>query len=97
MEKLYEAVGLPPTAPAGTSRVAVPVYKGSTQVGRATSTTWSPILKKLIALATIDAPHFATGTRLEMEITVDAVRHRARATVVPTPFFNPPKDALPNL
>ena len=89
VEKLYEAVGLPPTAPAGTSRVAVPVYKGSTQVGRATSTAWSPVLKKLIALATIDAPHFAVGTRLEMEMTVDAVRHRAKATVVPTPFFNP--------
>ncbi len=89
VEKLYDAVGLPPTAPAGTSRVAVPVYKGSTQVGRATSTTWSPVMKKLIALATIDAPHFAAGTRLEMEITVDAVRHQAAATVVPTPFFSP--------
>jgi aminomethyltransferase len=89
VEKLYEAVGLPPTAPAGTSRVAVPVYKGRSQVGRATSTTWSSTLKKLIALATIDAPHYAVGTLVEMEITVEAVRHRATATVVPTPFFNP--------
>jgi hypothetical protein len=24
-----------------------------------------------------------------MEMTVEAVRHRATATVVPTPFFNP--------
>lgn len=96
VEKLYEAVGLPPTAPAGTSRVAVPVYKRGTQVGRATSTAWSPVLKKLIALATIDTPHFYMGARLEMEMTVDAVRHRAKATVVPTPFFNPPrKTALP--
>ena len=89
VEKLYEAVGLPPTAPAATSRVAVPIYKGRSQVGRATSTTWSTTLKKLIALATIDAPHHAIGTRLEMEMTVEAVRHRATATVVPTPFFNP--------
>ena len=89
VEKLYEAVGLPPTAPAATSRVAVPIYKGRSQVGRATSTTWSTTLKKLIALATIDAPHYAVGTRLEMEMTVEAVRHRATATVVPTPFFNP--------
>ena len=89
VEKLYEGVGLPPTAPAGTSRVAVPVYKGGWQVGRATSTTWSTTLKKLIALATVDSPHFATGTRLEVEMTVEAVRHRAGATVVPTPFFNP--------
>ena len=89
VEKLYEAVGLPPTAPAATSRVAVPVYKGRTQVGRATSTTWSTILKKLIALATIDTPHYAIGTTVEMEMTVEAVRHRATATVVQTPFFNP--------
>ena len=89
VEKLYEAVGLPPTAPAATSRVAVPVYKGRTQVGRATSTTWSTTLKKLIALATVDAPHYALGTKVEMEITVEAVRHRATATVVNTPFFNP--------
>ena len=91
VEALHEAVGLPPTAPAGTSRVAVPVYKGGAQVGRATSTAWSPTLKKLIALATVDRPHFTVGTRLEMEVTVDAARHRAAATVVPTPFFNPPR------
>ncbi len=89
VEKLYEAVGLPPTAPAATSRVAVPVYQGRVQVGRATSTTWSSTLKKLIALATIDTPHYLPGTKLEMEMTVEAVRHRATATVVPTPFFNP--------
>lgn len=91
VEKLHESVGLPPTAPAATSRVAVPVYRGGTQVGRATSTTWSTTLKKLIALATIDQPHFAIGTTLEMEITVEAVRHRARATVVKMPFFDPPR------
>ena len=32
------------------------------QVGRATTTTWSPVLKKMIALATVDRPHFAEGT-----------------------------------
>ena len=91
VERLYDSVGLPPTAPAGTSRVAVPVYRGRSQIGRATSTTWSTTLKKLIALATVDAPHYAIGTPLEMEMTVEAVRHRATATVVETPFFNPPR------
>jgi aminomethyltransferase len=89
VEKLYDAVGLPPTAPSTASRVAVPVYKDGKQVGRATSTTWSTMLKKMIALATVDAPHFAPGTRLKLEITVEAVRHAATATVVKTPFFNP--------
>jgi aminomethyltransferase len=95
VERLYEAVGLPPTAPATASRVPVPVYRDGKQVGRATSTTWSTTLKKMIALATIDAPHYAIGTRLKLEITVDAVRHAATATVVKTPFFNPARKTAP--
>lgn len=91
VERLYERVGLPPTAPAATSRVAVPVYHSGRHVGRATSTTWSTSLKKLIALATVNAPHHALGTKLQMEMTIDAVRHTATATVVKTPFFNPPR------
>jgi len=89
VEALYEAVGLPPAVAAQTSRVPVPVYSGRTQIGRATSTTWSTTLKKMIALATLDRPYFAMGSRTEMEVTVEAVRHRAPARVVPTPFFNP--------
>jgi aminomethyltransferase len=46
VEALYEKVGLPPAVAAQTSRVAVPVYRGGTQVGRATSTTWSTTLKR---------------------------------------------------
>ena len=98
VEQLYEAVGLPPTAPATASRVAVPIYKNGRQVGRATSTTWSTTLKKLIALATIEAPHHAMGSTLEFEITVEAERHTAAASVVKTPFFNPArKTAAPQI
>ncbi len=98
VEALYETIAMPPQVPATASRVAVPVYKQGRQVGRATTTTWSPVLKKLIALATIDAPHFGDGTALDFEITVEAVRHRVPATVVRTPFFNPKrKTALPAL
>ncbi len=91
VEKLYEAVGLPPTAAAATSRVAVPVFRDGHQVGRATSTTWSTSLKKLIALATVNSPHHTVGTSLQMEVTVEAVRYTATAAVVKTPFFNPPR------
>jgi aminomethyltransferase len=89
VERLYENLGLPPTVGATASRVAVPVYKDGRQVGKATSTTWSPVLKKLIALATIDRPHYADGTGLEVEVTVEAVRHRVPARAVSPPFFNP--------
>jgi aminomethyltransferase len=89
VEAIYERVGLAPSVPAATSRVPVPVYHDGRQVGRATSTTWSTTLKKLIALATVDRPHVGIGSKLQMEMTVEAVRHKVTATVVPTPFFNP--------
>ncbi len=89
VEKLYEAVGLPPMTQATASRVAVPVFSGGKQIGRMTSSTWSPVLKQMIGLATVSAAHAAAGTKIEVEHTVDVVRHRVPATVVPTPFFNP--------
>ena len=89
VEAIYDRVGLAPVAPAAASRVHVPVFRDGRQVGRATTTTWSPTLKRMIALATIDAPHFAEGTVLQVEMTVEAVRHHVRAAVVKTPFFNP--------
>jgi aminomethyltransferase len=91
VEKLYEEQGLAPQISAAASRTPVPVYKAGRQVGRATTTTWSPVLKKLIALATVAAPYFVDGSALELEVTVEAVRHRVPATVVKTPFFNPPR------
>jgi glycine cleavage system T protein (aminomethyltransferase) len=96
VEALYDALALPPQVSAAASRVAVPVYREGRQVGKATTTTWSPILKRMIALATIDAPHCADGTALEIEVTVEAVRHRVQAVVTRTPFFNPArKTAVP--
>jgi aminomethyltransferase len=91
VEALYERYALPPVAPAAASRAAVPVMRGGRQVGRATTTAWSPTLKRLIALATIDAPHCKIGSSVDMEITVEGKRHFVRATVVPTPFFQPPR------
>jgi aminomethyltransferase len=89
VEKLYDEAGLAPAVSATASRVAIPVYRNGRQVGKATSTTWSPTLKRMIALATIDRPHHADGTELQFEMTVEAVRHRVAAKVVKTPFFNP--------
>jgi aminomethyltransferase len=91
VEVLYEKLQLAPHVPATASRVAVPVYRGGVQVGKATSTTWSPVLKKMIALATVERESAEVGRRLEIEVTVEAVRHRVGATVTPTPFFSPPR------
>ena len=89
VERLYDRIDLPPSVAATASRVAVPVYDGGRQVGKATSTTWSPVLKKMIALATVERPQYAEGTVVQMEMTVEAVRHRVSARVVAPPFFNP--------
>lgn len=89
IEVLFEAAGLPPQPPIVASREAVPVYSGGKQIGKLTSMVWSPVLKKLIALATVHRNHAASGTKMLIEFTVEAVRHKVEAVVVPTPFFSP--------
>jgi aminomethyltransferase len=91
VEALFERFGLTPQVPGTASRAAVPLYAGKRQVGRVTSTTWSPTLKRLIALASVPPEHAAPGARLRMEMTVEAVRGTVGARVVPLPFFNPPR------
>src|ERR1700683_827529 len=73
VEALYERYGLTPAAPSAASRVAVPVYSGEKQVGKATTTSWSPILKKMIALASVETEHAKLGTQLQMEIKIEAI------------------------
>jgi aminomethyltransferase len=98
VERLYDATGLAPQVSSTASRIAVPVYCSGAQIGKATSTTWSPVLKKMLALASISIPHARPGTELQMEITVEAVRHKVRTNVRELPFFNPPrKTATPAL
>ena len=65
------------------------MYLGEKQVGKATTTTWSPVLKKMIALASVDTAHSQIGTKLQMEITIEAMRQHVTAKVVNLPFFNP--------
>jgi aminomethyltransferase len=98
VEALYDKLRMAPQVPSVASRVAVPVYRGGRQVGKATSTTWSPTLKKMIALACVRREHSTAGATLNMEMTVEAARHTVSARVVPLPFFNPPrKTAVPVL
>ena len=91
VEALFDRMGLAPQTPATASRVHVPVYKGREQIGKATSTTWSPLLKRLIALASLESEYAHAGSRVHVEMTVEAVRHKVAATVQPLPFFNPPR------
>jgi aminomethyltransferase len=91
VEASYEKFGLTPAAPSQASRVHVPVYSGDKQVGKATTTTWSPILKKMIALASVETAHSRLGDKLQLEITIESMRQNVSAKVVKLPFFNPPR------
>jgi aminomethyltransferase len=91
VERLHEEAGLAPQIPLTASRVSVPVFRDGLQVGRASSTTWSPTLKKMIALATVARDAAAPGTALQVELTVDHRRREAGAVVTKLPFFDPPR------
>jgi glycine cleavage system T protein (aminomethyltransferase) len=91
VERLHDEVGLAPQLPATASRVSVPVYHDGVQVGKATSTTWSPTLKKMIALASVVSDVAVAGSRLQMEMTVDHQRKSVGVDVTALPFFDPPR------
>jgi aminomethyltransferase len=92
IEALHAAQGLPPAAPAMVSRTPVPVYAdGGRQVGRVTSSGWSPILKTALALGSVPPAYAAPGTRLGVEWTVEARRGRVAGTVVELPFLDLPR------
>ena len=89
IEKRFAAVGLPPLVAGRATRDAVPIFAKGRQVGYATSSTFSPILKKYIALATIRRGFAVLGSRVDIELTVEFVRHKVPARVVKTPFLDP--------
>ncbi len=89
VEALYDKMGMAPQVPSVASRVAVPVYRAGKQVGKATSTAWSPTLKKMIALACVNRDQSSVGATVNIEMTIEAVRHTVSAKVIALPFFNP--------
>ena len=88
IERLYDEQGLPPAISPTVDRSQVPVFDGGKQVGKATSHGWSPILKQAIALASVPPRHERTGSRLQVEWTVEGRRGRVGATVVELPFLD---------
>jgi aminomethyltransferase len=91
LEALFAAADLAPQVAGRASRSSVPVYKNGRHIGQATSHTFSPILKKYIAIATLKRSYAAINSKVQIEFTVEYVRQRAAATVVKLPFFNPPR------
>jgi aminomethyltransferase len=89
MERLFKDVGLPPQIPGMAMRGSLPIVVGDVQVGYSSTSTWSPLLKKYIALAHLQKPYYEVGTNVRMEITVEHHRQHAPARVVKLPFYEP--------
>ena len=66
---------------------------GKREIGSVTSAVWSPTCKSNIALAMIDAPHFALGTSCWADIYLNRElvweRRMSNARVVEKPFYAP--------
>ena len=90
-ERLHQERGLAPHVPNIAWRASAPILRNGEQVGYATSGTWSPLLKRYIALGHVEAKHAKPGTAIELEMTVEHRRKRAAATIRDLPFFDPPR------
>lgn len=90
-EKLHLERGLAPRVPSIAWRTSAPIYSRRQQVGYATSGTWSPLLKKYLALSHVRAEHATPGAELQLEVTVEHRRKRANAVVRKLPFLDPPR------
>jgi len=71
----------------GIARSHYPVFAGGQKTGEVTSGTKSPTLGKAVAMAYVRAEHAAPGSEIDVEIR----ERRARARIVPLPFYRRPK------
>jgi len=88
IEGLYAKHDLAPAVSALVHRDPVPVYREGRQVGRATSITWGPTIKKMVGFGSVDKQHEKIGARLSVEWSVEGERGKVAATVVPMPFLD---------
>jgi len=94
LEKVFARYSMPLQLPYQSWVDAVPVYSDGEQrnhIGRATSGTWSPIIKKYVVIARVKPQYAKLETRIYLEQTVEARRFAVPATVVKMPFFDPPR------
>ena len=94
LERLFADVGLPPQIPVMAVRASLPVMHYGRQVGYASTSTWSPLLKKYIALVHLQRPYYEPGNVLTMEVTVEHHRRQAQGRVVKLPFYDPPQKKM---
>ena len=91
---MFAKHGLAPGVSPMVERAAVPVYKEGRQVGRATSVTWGPTIKKMVGFGSVDKALEKPGTELSIEWTVEGERGKVSATVVPDALPGPAPQAF---
>jgi aminomethyltransferase len=88
IEGLFAKHDLAPAVSPMVHRDPVPVYKEGKQIGRATSITWGPTIKKMVGFGSVGKRFEQPGTRLSVEWSVEGERGKVAATVVPMPFLD---------
>lgn len=91
LEGVFSSYGLAPRLPGQAVRASIPLYDPGShkQVGYASSSCWSPLLKRYIALAHVEAAHAVPGAPILMEATVEHQRKLVEGNVRKLPFFSP--------
>lgn len=94
MEAFYAEWGMPLALPQRPWADEVPIYANAKQtrhIGRGTSGSWSPVLKRYVVIARLKPDHAALGSQVFIEEMIEAVSYSVPATVVKMPFFDPPR------
>jgi aminomethyltransferase len=94
LEKAFGRLEMPLHLPYHSWNEMRPIYADGERrqhVGKTTSGTWSPVLKKYVVIARVRPQHGKPGNSVYMEETVEGERFAIPATVVPMPFFDPPR------
>jgi aminomethyltransferase len=90
-EDAYLDLGYPIEHPLRAWRKVIPLTRKGETIGRATSGTFSPLLKRSIALGFLPAKHAEVGSTVSIEWQIEETRQQIPATVVPLPFLDLPR------
>ncbi len=91
IESVFARHDLPPAVSPLVHRDPAPVFKQGRLVGRATSVTWSPTLKRMIGFGSLPPTLAAPGSRVSVEWMVEGEPGKVPATVVDLPFLDLPR------
>ena len=90
-EDAYLDLGYAIEHPLRAWRHVTPLTRKGETIGRATSGTFSPLLKRSIALGFLPVKHADAGSTVGIEWQIEETRQTIPATVVPLPFLDLPR------